>query len=332
MRIQVERARRADDGDDAVGRAETALDVQRHPRIRRFVFGAAESEFSGLAVGSAVHFAGQRTADILQHEAQRTAERRIRAAALPQAVEARVHTQRSRERSVDDDPRRRRIGRGLDALQIECGIGDRFDRGQQHRQIFGPATRHHRVDRDPFDRCRAESRRNMRDDFIARAPGGCKHCVDALQGRWNERQPVAPMALLAFFVERSQVVRHHYNCGARIHFVRAAAFCDRRLIASTHCQPRHFIDERLRECAHFGARAHAERMRHHRNRQVGAAQRLQLRTSKRHERSRAHDQRGVSLVCRLHAVVDTPRRAAPSVAGAGDDEVALFLDVGEHFL
>ena len=65
---------------------EAALDVERLPRTRVLVLRAAEGVFRRLAVRRAIHVAGQRAADVLQHEAHRAPDRRVRPAPWPRQL------------------------------------------------------------------------------------------------------------------------------------------------------------------------------------------------------------------------------------------------------
>ena len=59
------------------------------------------------------------------------------------------------------------------------------------------------------------------------------------------------------------------------------------------------------------------------------SQRARLRLAQSDERIRHHRDRGASALGDFYTVVDTPRRAGASVAGAGDHQVALrgeFVD------
>src|SRR5262249_58119322 len=68
--------------DRAVLTPEPVLDVKRAPRIFRLVFGNAEGEFAGLALGSHVGLTGNIAAHVAQHELQGASDRRVRTASL----------------------------------------------------------------------------------------------------------------------------------------------------------------------------------------------------------------------------------------------------------
>src|SRR4029077_7287555 len=75
-----------------------------------------------------------------------------------------------------------------------------------------------------------------------------------------------------------------------------------------------------------------ERMGNHCDRQVGDAERLRLRASEYRECRRAHRDGRKPALRPFYAVVDTPRRGGASVARAGDDDVALLREAGQHVL
>src|SRR5262245_35917445 len=69
-------------------------------------------------------------------------------------------------RSVDQQ-RRTDVARGcLNSVEIEARLADRFDGGDDYRQILGQAARHHGVDGDFFYRARRPFRRNGTDDVL----------------------------------------------------------------------------------------------------------------------------------------------------------------------
>ena len=72
-------------------------------------------------------------------------------------------------------------------------------------------------------------------------------------------------------------------------------------------------------------------MRYYGNRQLRMAQRLGLRAAQPLKCGGTHGQRGEPGFCGFNTVVDTPRRARASVAGAGDNGVALLDKLFKHF-
>src|SRR5690348_14101364 len=96
------------------------------PWIRGLVFGAALRVFARMPMGGAVHLAWQRSADVLQNELERPTQRGVRPAAGSQAIVFAVDAELRCNRSVDDQPDRRWIGRRLQRLQIEFAYGNRF--------------------------------------------------------------------------------------------------------------------------------------------------------------------------------------------------------------
>ena len=206
VRIHVQRAFSANHRHRALIAGKPALHVQRLPRALGLVFRAAKRIFSRLAVGRAVHFAGQRTAHVTQHETQSAAQRRVRPRAFAQAVECRIHAKLFRQRAVNDDPHRDRIGRCLYALQIKLRIGDRLDRRDQRRHVFRIASRQHGVDCDPFHRRGTEAGRDQPDHVSGRAPRMTQHALDALDRGRHDRQAVAPAPLTVEFVDGVKII------------------------------------------------------------------------------------------------------------------------------
>jgi len=154
-----DRARYADDGNDALVAVEAAFDVQRRPRTFQFVFGKAQSKFSRLTKCRHVGFAGACSPGVLQHQTHRTADARVRAIAGSERVRAAVHSDLARDRSIDDDARRCRTGRRRNSEQIEFGTRHRAHRRAYDAQILGFTAGENRVDRDVVPRHRFVCRR-----------------------------------------------------------------------------------------------------------------------------------------------------------------------------
>src|SRR5262249_18265541 len=80
------------------------------------------------------------------------------------------------------------------------------------------------------------------------------------------------------------------------------------------------------------ALARSERMRDDCDRKIGNAERLALRTTQALEARRAYSQPDFAALRHFDTVVDTPRRARASVAGARDHRIALRDQIGHDRL
>jgi hypothetical protein len=79
-----------------------------------------------------------------------------------------------------------------------------------------------------------------------------------------------------------------------------------------------------------GARPAARMVRDLDQRQMSNAEKLRLRARQLHEDRLAERHRRLSLFLQFDGVVDTPRRARPSSAQAGDHRVAPVDDLLHH--
>ena len=110
----------------------------------------------------------------------------------PRALEPPLTFSCLAHRPVDDDHHRRPAGGGLQGVEIQLGIGDRFHRGDQRRHVLRLAAGHDSVDGDFFHRRMRPARRHRADDFIRFALGRREHLRDPrFRGR-DDRQAIGP--------------------------------------------------------------------------------------------------------------------------------------------
>ena len=74
----------------------------------------------------------------------------------------------------------------------------------------------------------------------------------------------------------------------------------------------------------------AQRMLDHQQRQIGHAEDFRLGLPELLERGRAHHRRHQPALSQLCHVVDTPRRAGPSIGHGADDDVGLLRELVEN--
>src|SRR5258708_1258012 len=101
----------AEAGDDALVRVEAALDVEWLPRAFLLELGETAGELAGRAERRALDFAWTAAADVAHDQLDRAPDRRVGAIPLAEHVDTHVHADFVANRSVDDQDRRRAIGR-----------------------------------------------------------------------------------------------------------------------------------------------------------------------------------------------------------------------------
>src|SRR5262245_49527377 len=156
-----------------------------------------------------------------------------------------------------------------------------------------------------------------------------EHAIDARRRRRNHRQPVAPAAFPEQALNRIDIVG---NLDARRALHDDAAPFRRVAGGLTGClrliyERAQLPDALPRHRTHFIAAAYAERVRHEKYRQPGIAEGARLRATQCLECGRADRERRPPALGRLDAVVDTPRRARPSIAGACDHQIAFGAEL-----
>ncbi len=153
-----------------------------------------------MSVGRHVSDARFVAADVDHDEAQRAAHGGVRPPPVTEHVLPAVHIELLAYRTVDDQEVGAGMGRGLAAVEVVLRLHHGLDRRDQDRQIFGPAARHHRVDRDLLDGGDAVPRRDARDHVMRCAVRVAQHLPDRVLRRRKYRQAVGP-ALIAALLE-----------------------------------------------------------------------------------------------------------------------------------
>ena len=193
---------RAEHGDRTIGGSKATLHVQRPPRIGPFILCDDIRELCRAALGGAVAGAGRAATDVEQDQPQRPADGGVGTKGGTEAAVAGLNAQPAGNRSVDHHHRRDGVGGGLDAVEVEQRIGDRLHGGDHHRQVFRPATSHHRIDGDPLHRRLTLARRQRSHHLIA-GPRRCRqHLLHRCFGRWNDWQPVRPPLFVVQLIDR----------------------------------------------------------------------------------------------------------------------------------
>src|SRR6185503_11619668 len=111
--------------DCALARLESALDVQRFPRILFFILGDTVRKLAGIAERGHINLAGTRAAEIAENQLQRTAECTVGARGIAEDVAAASEAKLAAHRAIDDHERRSEVCRRLHAVKIEALIASR---------------------------------------------------------------------------------------------------------------------------------------------------------------------------------------------------------------
>src|SRR2546427_3088496 len=183
---------RAAHGDTALGRPEAALDVERRPWALRLVLGQAIRVLPWMAERRPVLPSRPRAADVLEDEAHRAADDGVGAMALAERVGARIDPEARGDRTVDDQKWRARVRRRLDRVQVETGIGERANRGDDDRQVPGQGARERQVGGDRLESRHAPAGRERRDHVGAAGREGPEDPRDTLRRRWEHGHAVRP--------------------------------------------------------------------------------------------------------------------------------------------
>ena len=193
-----------EDGDRALPAVEAALDVQRLPAARLLVLADAGAELPRLAEGRHVHLARPPPADVADHELQGAADGGVGARPLAEDVAPAVESDLVADGSVDDEERADEVGGGQHPVQVE-GVGaGRFDRGDDHRQVPGPAAGHDGVDGDLLHRGRGQVGRHVGHHLAGLPRRAGQHPRHPFLGRRHHRQAVG-QPLLVEELERIEV-------------------------------------------------------------------------------------------------------------------------------
>ena len=113
----------------------------------------------------------------------------------------------------DQGLRARRVAAVFDAIDR---IGHRFGKRNQDRHVLGAAAGHHAVHRDRPDRHGATFRQDDAERFLGVAIGEVQELLDLLERRRNDRQPVAPLALIEVGVHFLERAAEHDFARARL--------------------------------------------------------------------------------------------------------------------
>ena len=183
------------------------------PGAPLLVLAEAEGVFAGPAEGGAVGVAGVAAADGDEDEADGAADGGVGAVTRAEHAGVAVDAQLVPDRAVDQQRRPHVSGGGLDAVEVEAGLHDALHRGDDHRQVFRQATRHHAVDRDLLHRGRGPLGRYLSDDLLWVPVRAREHALHPLPGGGHDGQPVAELPFAEPVVGRLQGVLHLDDLG-----------------------------------------------------------------------------------------------------------------------
>jgi hypothetical protein len=199
-------------------------------------------------------------------------------------------------------------------LQVEGRIGDRAHRGDDHGEVLGAGAGERGVDGNHLDRRQPEAWSERGDELIARAAPASQHARHALGRRRQHRKTVAPAAIEREPLEIVEVVGRSDAVGnrrSRSHRGRPVARQRREDV----------IEERVGPAPHHHGFEAADRVGDNHMREMRHPFGDGCRARERRERVRPDDDRGDPASLQRHRVVDTPRRARPSIRGAGEHDV-----------
>jgi hypothetical protein len=290
----------------ALVRPEAALDVKRLPRRGGLVLGEAIAVFSGMTEGGAIDVARRRARDVLQHEPQGPTDDGVGAMPLTERVRAGVDPQTPGDGAIDDDERRTGVRRRQHAFQVERRIRRGFHRRDDDGEMLWARTGQRGVDGDGLHRGQAEARRERRDELIARARPRAQQARHAVGGRGEHGQAVAPTSVHDELLELVEIV------GGGDEIARRRGRGGQGRPVSRQCGE-DVSDERVGPAANDRRIDAADRVRDGQMREMRQTLRCGRRARQRREGVGADDDRGHSEALEGHRVVDTPRRARPSI-------------------
>ena len=125
-----------------------------------------------------------------------------------QHVALAVHADLLSDRSVHHKPKGRAAGAGVDRVDPEFRRGDGFDEGQDYREVLGPASCHHGVDRHLLNGDDPAAFQILEHHLIGPAPGDVEELLDLLDGRRDDGEPVGPALVVAELDRAVQVINH----------------------------------------------------------------------------------------------------------------------------
>ncbi|PYN96310.1 MAG: hypothetical protein DMD91_21875 [Candidatus Rokuibacteriota bacterium] len=209
------------------------------------------------------------------------------------------------------------MGRRLDRKEVEARIGQCANGGDDHGEVFGAGPRERGVGGDRLERGDALSRRERRDHLVRSRP--TEQAGRACACRRQHGQAVAPALRHRELLEGVEVVRPGDGLGDGGRRVYRCGIPRERSY--------HRIDDPVGALAHVVGRHAADRMRHRDHGQVRQPQRRRGRAAERDEGLGAENDGGNAPSLELRRVVDTPRRAGPSVGGSCEDDVGARGDL-----
>ena len=198
---------------------------------------------------------------------------------------------------------------GLVVAWIACrwnrGRRDSFGCGDQHRQVLRIAARHHALYGDVLDGGRAHAGGDRRHDLVGRTARVAQHALHGFLRRRRDDEPVAPAPAHVEPVQLVEIARRFDEPRPRGRRPRASRLTVSAR-ASRHSRRAMSSAQLGRDFPQLLARAGAERVRHHRDREIGRAERLLLRAPEADEARRAHRERRACpasppLPCRGHS-------------------------------
>jgi hypothetical protein len=259
-----------------------------------------------MPVGSPIFLPRARAPHVLQDQPEGAADHRIGTRALPQHIASGMDAQTLGDGPIDDDEGRAGMVVVWIACRLNAGIGHRFDRGENHREMLGQRPRHHRVRGDSLHARPAERGTRNGRDVVGPATGAGEHARDTLARGRNGGKPVTPSLLHEPRLELLDVAgRLHRRSGA------AGGGPARVRILSEGTQ--HSLDDGLGLGRHHRRRYAADRVGHRHHGQTRKAPGADLGLGERNELIRPQDHTGHAPRFQLRGVVDTPRRARASV-------------------
>jgi hypothetical protein len=151
------------------------------------VLANAISVFCRIAERAFIEVGRTATSDIEHNQPNGAANRSIRPIAGTEGIDAPIHTDLTRDRTVDDYQRRSHVGRGLYAIEVERGIGQSQHSGPHYGRVFGFATSHDHVDGEDLASQRTPARCDLALDKVCIAAKGLHGGVNFVLRGWDDR-------------------------------------------------------------------------------------------------------------------------------------------------
>ena len=171
MVLDVVGALAAEDGDGVLFRGEAAGGVEGGPGALLEVLGGAEGDLSGGPLRGAIATTGPGARDRELDEAEGASEGRVGGEAGSEAAAPGVDAKLVRDRAADEQEERDRVGRRVDAGEVELRVGDGAHGGDEQGHVLGEAAGHDGVHGDGVDGGLATPRRQDADDLKGVAGG-----------------------------------------------------------------------------------------------------------------------------------------------------------------